>query len=172
MRAAVLLRLILALTGLLAGLAFGTAHAAPSGERYFIDFRARPATHIGHTYVVYGRLAANGRVIELHYAGLVPEEDVFRGLLGTIRASVRMSEEDATLPPTAIYRRELTAAGYRQVALTVRYLQAVEHRWQALAYNCNSFGGAVADALGLRHPPSLMPPRDWVNNLRLLNEGD
>src|SRR5476651_1473317 len=30
---------------------------------YFIDFRARPSSYIGHTYIVYGRLDAQGGVV-------------------------------------------------------------------------------------------------------------
>jgi hypothetical protein len=51
-----------------------------SGERYFIDFRARNSTYIGHTYLMYFRVDASGHIAEQHHAGLVPEEDVRIGV--------------------------------------------------------------------------------------------
>src|SRR5690348_738136 len=56
---------------------------------YFIDFRARPSSYVGHTFIVYGRLDADGRVMELHYAGLIPEHNVWEGLFVPIEATVR-----------------------------------------------------------------------------------
>src|ERR1043166_4314985 len=53
---------------LLAMLAAGGAEPAMAsggaGERYFIEFRARPGPFIGHTYVVYGRADADGRILD------------------------------------------------------------------------------------------------------------
>jgi hypothetical protein len=142
----------------------------PNGGGYFIDFRSRRSTYIGHTYIVYGRLNAERRVVEMHYAGLIPEVDAWKGLIAPVRATVRRYIDDTQLTPTAIYRRRLTAAEYRQVKRTVEYLHATEHQWHAIFQNCNDFGIQIAEALGLWRPPSLMPPSAWVAGLRALNE--
>ena len=173
--------LAIAAACLLAGASGGSAIAQQSADTivaeepwpnggYFIDFRSRPSTYIGHTYIVYGRLNAEGRVLEMHYAGLIPEEDAWKGLVAPVRATVRRYIDDTRLTPTAIYRRRLTAAEYRQVTRTVEYLHATEHRWHAIFQNCNDFGIQIAEALGLWRPPSLMPPSAWVAGLRALNE--
>jgi hypothetical protein len=155
---------------LLAGLMCCVARAAPAGERYFIDFRSRPSSYIGHTYILYFRVGADGRVIEKHYAGLIPEKDVLMGLIGPIRATVREYKDDSRLTPTAIYRRRINAAEYRKVAGLVRHLHRVDRQWHAMFHNCNDFGVEIAQALGLNRPPSLLPPSAWVTMLRKFNE--
>jgi hypothetical protein len=141
-----------------------------AGERYFIEFRARPSTFVGHTYVVYGRTDAAGRILDQHYAGLIPDRRDWRGLFVPIPASVRGYKDDASLKPDAVYRRELSAAEYATVSRAVRFLRNNERQWHVVFQNCNDFGIALAEALGLRRPPSLMLPRQWVNTLRALNE--
>ena len=141
----------------------------PHGSGYFIEFRARPSTYIGHTYIVYGRVNAEGQMVEMHLAGLIPETDAWKGLILPVQATVRRYIDDTRLTPTAIYRRQLTAAEYRRVVRTVDYLHATEHRWHAIFQNCNDFGIQIAEALGLWRPPSLLPPSAWVAGLRALN---
>lgn len=162
----------MALTGWLFALAgCGDAVAQSSaGERYFIDFRARQSTYIGHTYIVYFRVGADGRVAEEHHEGLIPEEDVWNGLFSPIRATIRKYKDDTRLPVTDIYRRELTAAEFVRVGRAVRMLRATQRRWHLIFYNCNDFAIEIAEALGLRRPPSLMPPNVWVSTMRALNE--
>ena len=147
----------------------GAARAQPAAEGYFIDFRARPSTYIGHTFIVYGRLAAGGRALEAHYAGLIPEDNVLQGLFTPIRATVRRYKDDSTLTPTVIYRRSLTAAEYHRVTRTVRAMQASQHAWHAVFMNCNDFGSAIAEALGMWRPPTLLPPSAWVTILKKMN---
>lgn len=144
--------------------------AAPltRGE-YFIDFRARPSSYIGHTYIVYGRLDADGRVVEMQYAGLIPEHNVWEGLFVPIEATVRQYKDDTRYLPTTIYRRRLNPAEYQRLTRAVRYMQATEHRWHAILQNCNAFAVDVADVLGLHRPPSLLPPSVWVGMLKALN---
>lgn len=162
--------LIFAAVGwLLAMGAVGDAFAQ-NGERYFIDFRARNSTYIGHTYLVYFRVDASGQVAEQHHAGLIPEEDVWNGVFSPIRAAIRKYKDDERMPATMLYRRELSAAEFDRVGRAVRMLKASEHRWHLIFYNCNDFAIEIAEALGLWRPPSLLPPSVWVGMLRALNE--
>jgi hypothetical protein len=140
-----------------------------AGESYFIDFRARPSTFIGHTFIIYGRVNANGRVTEHQYAGLIPEEDVWRGLLAPIRATVRKYKDDAGRKPTVIYRRRLTPAEFDRVTRVVRLMKSAGRQWHVVFFNCNDFAIEVAEALGMARPPSLLPPSVWVAGLRALN---
>ena len=148
---------------------YARAEALAPGS-YFVDFRARPSSYIGHTYIVYGRLDADGRIAELHYAGLIPEHNVWEGLFIPIEATVRQYKDDTRLLPTAIYRRRLNPTEYQRLTRAVRYMQATEHRWHAVFQNCNSFAVDIADVLRLGRPPSLLPPSVWVGMLRALNE--
>jgi hypothetical protein len=141
----------------------------PSGARYFIEFRARPSTYIGHTFIVYGRLGANGAIVESRIAGLIPEVDALRGLILPVRGSVREYKDDTRLPSRIVYRLRISAVQYARVAATVRTMQAAEHRWHALFLNCNDFAIEIAEALKLWRPPSLLPPDVWVASLRAMN---
>jgi hypothetical protein len=152
-------------------LAFALCDLALAGdERYFIDFRSRPSSYIGHTYVVYFRVDPGGRVTEYHYAGLIPEQDVWDGIFGPIRASVRRYKDDTRFAPNALYRRQLTAAEYRRVSRVVQKLRTSQRRWHVVFFNCNDFAIEVAEALDMRRPPSLLPPSVWVTMLRKFNE--
>jgi hypothetical protein len=144
------------------------AHAA--GERYFIEFRARPSTYIGHTFIHYGRMDSDGRIVESNRAGLIPDEDAWKGLIFPVRGRVREYKDDTRLPSRVIYRRQLTATEFARVTLTVRQMQASEHLWHGVFFNCNDFAIEIAETLHLWRPPSLLPPDVWVDALRALNE--
>jgi len=161
---------------LLAMLASSRASAEPAialrsdaGERYFIEFRARPGPFIGHTYVVYGRTDLTGRVLDVHSAGLFPDGNALVGAFLPVVGSVRHDRNDTKYAPNAVYRKPLSAAEYARVVRFVEMLRARQHEWHLMFQNCNDFGIMVAEALGLRRPPSLMPPSMWVGLLRALN---
>jgi hypothetical protein len=161
---------------LLAILASGRALAQPagsqaaSGNRYFIEFRSRPSTYIGHTYIVYGRTDASGRILDMRYAGFIPEVDAMQALIVPVEGTVRKYEDDVLLKPDAVYGRSLSAAEYAAVVRAVRILKQSQRKWHPIFQNCNDFGIGIAEALGMRRPPSLMPPNVWVSTLRMLNE--
>jgi hypothetical protein len=163
---------IVAAGWLLSGAACGSAVAQSSQarDRYFIDFRARNSTYIGHTYIIYFRVDAAGRLVEEHHEGLIPEEDVWNGIFSPIRASIRKYKDDVRMPTTVIYRRELTAAEFDRVGRAVHMLKASQRQWHLVFYNCNDFAIEIAEALRLWRPPSLLPPSVWVGTLRNLNE--
>jgi hypothetical protein len=162
---------------LLAMLASSRASAEPAialrgdtGERYFIEFRARPGPFIGHTYVVYGRIDAAGHILDVHSVGLAPDGNPVVGAFVPVAGSVRQDKNDAKYNPNAIYRRPLSAAEYVHVSRFVDMLRAREHEWHLIFQNCNDFAATIADGLGLRRPPAVMPPSMWVGMLRLFND--
>jgi hypothetical protein len=158
-----------ALLGCLLLLVMLASSKASAAERYFIEFRARSGHYIGHTYIVYGRTDASGRMRDQRYAGLIPGADAMAGLIVPVAASVRGGRDDARQKPIAVYRRELSAAEYVRVSRAVGMLRHDEREWHLLFQNCNEFGIMVAESLGLRRPPPLMPPSMWVGLLRALN---
>src|SRR5713226_688425 len=108
-------RALMFAAGWLLASGFCSGAFAQTGERYFIDFRARNSTHIGHTYLVYFRVDASGHVAEEHHAGLVPEEDVWNGVFSPIRAAIRKYKDDERMPTTMLYRRELSVVEFERV---------------------------------------------------------
>ncbi len=162
----------------LAILASGRVAAQPASgaqqdggrDRYFIEFRSRPSTYIGHTYIVYGRTDASGRILDVRTAGFIPEVDALQALVFPVEGSVQKYKDDVLLKPDQIYGRPLTAAEYAAVARVVRIMKKTQRDWHPIFQNCNDFGIAVAEALGMRRPHSLMAPNVWVSTLRTLNQ--
>ena len=146
--------------------------ADPRGS-YFIDFRARGGSLLGHTFVVYGRMDAHGRLLEAHYAGNYPREDhidVWMVPLLLVPKSITVKSADFRERPTAIYRRRLSAAEYVRVAATVRHVRATTFGWHLVLNNCNHFAAEVAHSIGLATPPTLQLPEGFVRGLSTLNE--
>jgi hypothetical protein len=137
---------------------------------HFIEFRSRPSQYFGHTFVIYGRTDEQGRVVEQHHAGLVPEGNLAVGIVVPIPATVGRYAEDVHVPSNAVYRRRLTAGEYDRVVRVVNIMRTPRLQWHGIFFNCNEFAIQVAEALQMRRPPGLVPPNVWVDGLRLLNE--
>lgn len=148
--------------------------ADPAGQGgYFIDFRARSGGLLGHTFIVYGRMDARGRVVQERHAGLYPNDEYHESLwpaVWPVPAYVNFKKEDPRLTSTAEYRRRLSASEYAHLQDTLRYLRG-QKRWNLLFYNCNDFAVQVARELRLWTPPGgLIQPHIFVKSLRALNE--
>jgi len=146
------------------------AKAPAASVRYFIEFRARPSTYIGHTFIHYGSTDIDGRILESDRVGFIPEEDARKGLIFPVRGTVREYRDDTRLRSRVIYRRQLSASEFARVVVAVRQMQVIQHLWHGVFFNCNDFAIEIAEALHMRRPPSLLPPDIWVDALRLLNE--
>jgi hypothetical protein len=169
-----MMRRALLIVAALACLAPGVAASqAPEATRYFVDIRARGGGILGHTFVVYGRTDTRGRVLELHHAGLYPQdaysESPLLPLLVVPGHVSHAKENSPHEPQIAIYRRRLSAAEYARLQLTVRQLQGMRPAWNFLFYNCNDFVADIAHSVGLRTPPGLQPPEDFVRGIAMLN---
>lgn len=147
------------------------AGAAPPGV-YVIDFRARPGGVFGHTYVAYGRLDARGRLVRPRYAGLYPggpfSQTALLALLA-VPGKITVHPIDHERTPKMIYRRRLSPMAYAHLTRTVRIQQRTPQAWDLLLNNCNSFAADVAAAIGLRTPPTIEFPDDFVRDLYVLN---
>lgn len=161
-----------------------TPAAAQNGARadaqhwdYFVDFRARSSSRIGHTFVVYGRIDARGRILEARYAGLYPKDkyehflaiSAIAGPAYAVPAYIGTGKNDREEIASAVYRRRLSASGYAHLQRTLRRLQAERPRWHLFFYNCNDFAAQVAQAMGMITPPTLAPPPVYVNALAAMN---
>ncbi len=146
-------------------------HAVAATEprtSHFVEFRSRPGDKVGHTYIVYGRIDAAGRLRDVRYAGLYPRSDkaVLMAPRATIRGGVR---DDFRLPPDAVYRRHVTAQEFERVRAKIRQIRKRESHWNLLFFNCNDFAIEIAETLGLWRPPGWLLPRDFVGVLRAMN---
>ncbi len=153
--------------------------AAPkSAKRYFIDLKARSALSYGHTFSVYGRLDAKGKVVESTVAGLHPfTESSIPWMIGHLipvpaehGASDGDTEEEYT---TASYRILLTEAEYNKVVNYIKQKEARSPLWHALLYNCNQYVADIADFMGLKTPLLSISgfPQDFINSIKELNGG-
>ncbi len=167
----------------LIGVALAAAAAAPAGAEpvragarpsgaYVIDFRARPGGVFGHTYVAYGRVDARGRLVRPRYAGLYPggpfSQTALLALLA-VPGKVTVHPIDHARAPKMIYRRRLSRTAYARLTHTVRAQQRTPQIWDLLLNNCNSFAADVAAAIGLRTPPTIEFPDDFVRDLYVMN---
>jgi hypothetical protein len=151
------------------GLAVPCFASDRAARPYYVEFRARPSNDIGHSVVMYGRRGPDGQPAERHFASFVPGVDGRKGMIFPIYGSVRASPEDIHTPPMTSFRVSVTAAEYARVRSTVHRLKEREHLWHAFLFNCNQLPAEVAGAIGLRRPPSILPPNLWVDTLRALN---
>jgi len=155
-----------------------TRSAAAATKRYFVDFRSRNALSYGHTFLLYGKLDAQGRVIKSTVAGLHPftESSIpwTIGHLIPVPSETGASDgdtEDEYI--TASYRILLNEAEYNKLVAYIKQHQEDSRLWHALLKNCNSWVGDVAQFLGLKTPYSsvLLYPAEYITSLREINGG-
>ena len=144
----------------------------PSGRTYFVDFRARNGSLTGHSFIVFGRLTPDGRLVSIQNADVYPVDPNAGSVVGAfapVRGEVRVREGDSKRHAFISYRRYLTAEEYARLLTAIRHERAVERQWSLLLFNCNDFVINIARALGLRTPPSLLLPTTFVATMRVLN---
>lgn len=150
----------------------------PNGEfnraTAFVDFHARPGPDlVGHSFIVYGRLDAYGRAVEADVAGLYTKEQFYPiGLFIPLRGFVGAEKEDWTVKSAVVYRRYLTLRQLSELKAAIWRVRASKPAWHLLFLNCNDFVGEMANAIGLRRPPSLILPVIYVSMLRAMNGPD
>ena len=153
----------------------GAARQYPASEaprmnrRDFVEFRAREGlTRLGHAYVVYGRLDTQGRTVASQAIGFSDGDE--QGVhFFMSRATIGPLNADRTDSYTAIYRRRLNAAQFRELQLKIRQVRRAQPPYHLIFFNCTDFAGEIAESVGLYRPPSLFLPRAYVVWLRLLN---
>lgn len=148
------------------------------GNQYFIEFRARYALSYGHTFLVHGRLNANGEVGQVtseQVAGLHPAGDGPQlwslGHVIAVPAETGASDgdtEDQYI--SARFRVVLNEQTYRRYAAHIRQKQRTPTMWHAVLYNCNTWIGEIANYMGLNAPSNnLLYPADFINTMRTMN---
>jgi hypothetical protein len=163
----------LAAVATLGGLVVCAAAAPNANGRYAIEFRARSGGYFGHSYVAYGRVDGSGRLTDARYAGFYPSgilEDT--PLLAVLAAPgfVNLKPRDRIMRSDLVYRREIDPRTYARLPYEIQMLRRSHPLWHLTLYNCNNFAGDVAESLGMRVPPTLEMPKDFVAGLYQLNK--
>ncbi len=145
------------------------------GKSYFVEFRSRTAASYGHSFVLHGKLGANGKFGKFEVAGLHPkgyDPNVYmQGHVMPVPADTGASWGDLDEQYlTARYCVVLSEAEYQRTAAYIRRLQATSKEWHAPTNNCNSFIGDVARHMGLLAPPTpVLLPEHFVTLIKDLN---
>lgn len=152
------------------------ATAQNQAGRRFIEFRSRYALTYGHTYVVFGSVDKNGRMINPDVAGLAPaSEDAAPYVIGHfIPVPATTGPTDGDLEEqyrSASWRVMLTDAEYDNTVAYIRGLQARSRVWEATVYNCNAFVADIAKHMGYKTPGIWLRPQQFITNLREMNTG-
>jgi hypothetical protein len=153
----------------------GAPEQKPLGKPYYVEFRARSAHNYGHTFLIHGRLGANGGTATKIVAGLHPATESpvpwmighFLAVPSETGASDGDTEDQYVI---ARFRVALTTEEYKKVVGYIKALQAKSPVWHAVLYNCNAFIGDIAADMGMEKPGSTMHmPAAYINELRDLN---
>lgn len=144
----------------------------PEGS-YIVEFRARTGPDIiGHSYIVFGRLGPDGAIIDSTQAGLYPSDvaGFAFGIAGT-QATTEPVALDNAIPPSIVYRHQLTAAQYDRLSAAIAEARADPPTWSWLGYNCNTFVADMAREAGLQTPTggTWMAPMLFVSQIMQLN---
>jgi len=145
------------------------------GKPYFVEFRSRTAASYGHSFVLHGKLGANGRFGKFDVAGLHPkgyDPNIYmQGHVMPVPAETGASWGDLDEQYlTARYCVVLSEAEYQRASAYIRRLQATSKEWHAPTNNCNSFIGDVARHMGLLAPPTpILLPEHFVGMIKDLN---
>lgn len=145
-------------------------------SRYAIEFRSRYALTYGHTYVVFGRVDKNGRIINPEVAGLAPASaDAAPYVLGhfvPVPASTGWSDGDLEEEYRSASWKVLMSQGqYDKTVAYIRGLQSRSKLWSATVYNCNAFVADIARSMGYQTPGIWLRPQQFVTQLREMNGG-
>jgi hypothetical protein len=155
----------------------GANVAAPRGEQYYVEFRSRYAQSYGHAFVVFGRGPGPGKKISPNQiAGLHPATDspipFWVGHVIPVKSETGASEGDTDeIYVSARYRVMLSKPDYERTLAFIRNLQKTSPMWQEMIYNCNDFVADIAHFVGLKTGSTKTFPKEFITQLRELNEG-
>ncbi len=147
------------------------------GDPYYIEIRMRqtPLLPVGHTYVAYGRLGADGEPLDEKLIMLAP----MGGYAGAALASgipmpgiLTPHRDDCRIRPDVGYRVSLNAQRFEKLLTEVRDAKADKPSYLLLAYNCNHFMTRIAGSVGILPPKNIyLPAVQYLYAMIERNEG-
>ena len=147
-----------------------------AGYPYYVEFRSRYALSYGHTFMAYGRLSPDGKIATQTIIGLHPKGDdaTWWSIGHVVWVPSEIGPSDGDLEDeyiSARYRIDLTPQQYQNVVAFAKDLGSNSPMWHAVLYNCSAFVAKIANHMGLKSPPSLDLPADFINGMRQMNGG-
>lgn len=149
--------------------ASGMAQAGGEGSRYYVDFVARPAGVVGHSFIQVGTLDAQGGRRAVITAGLYPANpnEIFDA-----PGKVTALPADLKPYPVVRYRVLVSDRTYRKTLALMKSLPGSWRRYDLMQRNCNNMVADVARHLGLATPGDTADiPVNYVHSLAALNGG-
>lgn len=151
---------------------------ATTSSRPIMEFRARPKKWRefttdkptpGHAFVFLGRELDNGLTVFYGAAGFYPENNTLKNVLdgpGTVTYKI------PDMLPEEAFR--LNISEYQESLVKYIIKNWDDKRFKLASDNCVEMAKDVADAVGVRHHPSLKDvyPQDIVDNFKQLNDRD
>ena len=124
-------------------------------SKWFVEFRARGGSPVGHSYVVLGVRNASGTERIVRVAGFYAS----MGVVGTTASIIGVPgvigyKKTALGKASVRYRRSLTRGAFARIERAI--IQAAKHpgTFTMLSNNCNAFVARIARMIGLRAPRS------------------
>ena len=145
--------------------------------QYAIEFRSRYALSYGHTFIMYGRLNSKGQLVDRVVAGLHPAGDSPNPwMLGHIvPVASETGPSDGDLEDqyvSARYRVVVDEPEFRRIVAYIKDKQAHSGTWHAIFNNCSGWVADVGRYMGLSAPNSLLMPQNFINGMKMMNEGN
>ena len=145
-------------------------------DSYFIEFRSRYALSYGHSFVIFGKMGPDGKMIDPEVAGLHPASDsVIPYMLGhIIPVPAETGWSDGDLEDqykSANWRIMVSEPEYNKVVAYIRKKQAGPKFWHAGIYNGHAFARDIAQFMGYKTPSIWVRPQEFMTKLRLWNGG-
>ena len=147
------------------------------GDPYYIEIRMRqtPLMPVGHTYVAYGRLGANGEILDEKLIMLAP----VGGYVGAAMASgvpmpgvLTPHPDDCRIRPDIAYRVSLSAQRYEKLLMEIQKAKTEKPKYLLFANNCNHFMTRIAGSVGIRPPKNIyVPAVQYLHDMIEANEG-
>lgn len=139
---------------------------------YYIEFRARMGTLVGHGFVVIGKETAHGDRKRLHHLGFFADggaKEYIMSVFG-VRGATGPLSLDKTSPTLEKFSLPITHAQYQKLMASVRQWKSRPRMFNVFSSNCNFFVARMARTIGLKAPKDYarLPP-EYLSNLRALN---
>ena len=132
------------------------AKRVTNGDPYYIEMRMRhtPPLPIGHVYVAYGRLGADGEPLDEHLIMLAPIGGYGSANPAKSTEISRMKPDmtDCSLRPVGAYRVSLNAQNYEKLLKRIAQAKREKPMYQVWSYNCNHFLSDIVAPVGILPP--------------------
>ncbi len=147
------------------------------GHPYYMEIRLRntPLFPVGHTYIAYGRLSADGEPMDENLVLLSPLGGYGGAAIAAalpVPGILTPFPDDCRIKPHAAYRVTLDAQKYEQLLLRIQQAQKKTPAYLLFAYNCNNFVADIVASVGILPAENrFLPAVKYLYGMIEANEG-